>query len=153
MLCFDPDKFAVVGEQPMTRMDLPGKPWAAYGLVREVRISPDDLPYLMISFSTRDIGTALGLTPHRFHRTLSLWGWNPPKYPAKQAWMEPAAKGLTWREVNVYTYPEAEVLLTTYSEGIVTSPRGFGKKVNPEAATRVNEGLLRVRQEMETTYD
>ena len=154
MLSFDPDRYAVVGEQPMTRMELPGKPWAAYGLVREVWLQEEDLPYLMVCFSCHDIGKALRApNPTRFLHTLSNWGWEHPKYRAKQAWMQAGAKGMSWKDVRVYTYPEAAVILDGYKEGIVTNPQGFGRQKSPEVAQRINRAIDGVRQDLEALYD
>lgn len=153
MLSFDPDRFAVVGEAPMTRMELPGKQLAPYGLVRDVWLTENDLPYRMVSFSCRDLSPFLEIEPKRLSSTLVRWGWEQPKYRARQAWMRTASKGLSWEEVRVYTYPEAEALLTIYAEAKREYPQGFGRQKTPELAQRVNRALGAIRDEMEVTYD
>lgn len=137
----------------MTRVQLPDKQWAAYGFVRDVWLSSNDLPYRMVCFSARDIGTAVGINPERFYAYLGKWGWEAPKYRAKQAWMKQAAKGLTWEEVRVYTYPEAAVVLGACMDNGVTNPTGFGKKKNPTLARQINAALWGIREELEALYD
>lgn len=154
MLSFDPDKYAVVGERPMTRMGLQNKRWSSYGLVREVWLQETDLPYLMICFSCRDIGRALQDTrPDKFMHRLTNWGWQHPRYRSKQAWMQAGAKGMSWKDVRVYTYPEAAVILDACEGAIVTNFKEFGKRKNPEMADRVNKALDDIRQELEALYD
>lgn len=149
MRSFDPDTFAVVGEDPMTRMALPGKKYAECGLVREVYLDPEDLPYRMVCFTCRDLGTVVGVNPARFHAYIRAWGWPTPVYQSKQAWQKAAAKGLSWSHVRVYTYPEAEVILDTCKKCPVTTKWMFGSLAAPDAAREVTAKITAIRQAME----
>lgn len=153
MLCFDPDRFAVTGEPVATRMELPGKPYAPMGLVREVTLSEDDLPYRMVCFSMRDMGLIFDVDGLVLAKRFIRYGWPEPIYTARQPQMHAQGHGLTWHPVMVYTYPEAATLIHHYKTAKRRNPQGVGRKVAPTAAREITVAIAAIREELEAQYD
>jgi hypothetical protein len=106
-----------------------------------------------VCFTIKDLARVLDFTPRTFNKYLDTWGWHGPKYQSRNAVMLQASKGLSWKAVNVYSYPEAVVIIEGYKNGLVTNPKGFGKRTSPNYAKKINRQLSQIRDEIEVTYD
>lgn len=149
MLLFDADKFAVIGEEPMTRVQVDGRPLARHGLIRDVWLEgSEDLPYRMISFNARETGNALGYDQRSFNKYLDTWGWPQPIYDATDYHYQGSGEPVA-RTVKVFTLPEVEAMKRLYDEGKLKFPKGFGKVKAPRLTRRANTAVSSIRRELE----
>lgn len=118
MMFFDPDRFAVYAGFLGEVVELEGKPYTAYGQVRDVTIQPDDLPVRCVCFNIEELSHAVdGLKrstrdPNRRHliRRSNRDGSVPaPIFEAMGAtsWNIP-------HRCRVYLYPEAQAIIDTF---------------------------------------
>lgn len=153
MLCFDPDKFAVTGDMPMTTVDLPGKPWAKYGKVRDVFLVTDDLPIRMVTFTMLEMAELVGLDARQDKRRyFEYWGWPVPKYESRNATNVQNAKGLQWKDVKIFTYPEADVLMNVTMRITRHLVDPLTAKIAKPVAGDVQLKIRKIRNELEDTY-
>lgn len=134
MQIFDPERFAVGGTVGHPG-DVPGRPIAAVGVVREIRPDPEDLPIPLVTFTVAELSTACGFVgaPSTLP-TLIKRGEVPPPLMA--------ATGLRGQPVHCYSLPQAEAIVAYFEL------RQRGKLFGGRAASSRDDTLESARQTM-----